>query len=190
MNRGKTCHAVAWHELTMPPLPLALSTVHHLANQLPHTPLIVLDTSLDKMVHQTHQKRDAQTRPERARARQSVHWHAPERARPRRRPDASVDPCPGFQRQTLHDATVSRPDTAIGPRERRAPRPRRRRPPRYCRLSSCARPLLCIVFTEITRGVISSASPTRVRHRQPITAAVAPSSMVRSSVRHGHLALL
>ncbi|KAK1650420.1 hypothetical protein QYE76_068225 [Lolium multiflorum] len=108
---------------------------------------------------------------------------APERARraPRARQNATstpapVDPCPCFQRQTLHDATVSRPDTAIGPRERRAPRPRRRRPPRYCELPSPSRPRLCMVFPAIKRSVTALTSPTHAHHRQATSSPVAPSS--------------
>ncbi|KAK1665327.1 hypothetical protein QYE76_053486 [Lolium multiflorum] len=65
---------------TMPTLYLAFPTMHHLAIWLPHISLSRLDTSPAQMVHQTSQTRGAQTRPGRARARQSVHGVRPRRA--------------------------------------------------------------------------------------------------------------
>jgi hypothetical protein len=123
-------HAVAWHDLTVPSLSMALSSVHHRVTLAPHTLLSMLDTTLDKIMHHTPQTSHAQTRPERAHARQSTHGERRRRARPRRRATRSVDPCPFSLRQPLHDVTVHRPDIAIGPRERRRRRPLRRRPPR------------------------------------------------------------
>jgi hypothetical protein len=72
-----------WHGMDMhlPSLTLDPATMHHLATSLPHTLLIILDTLLDRFVHQTRQTRRAQTRPD-------VHAHA--RARP-----ASIADAPG-----------------------------------------------------------------------------------------------
>ncbi|KAK1617616.1 hypothetical protein QYE76_023133 [Lolium multiflorum] len=155
-------------------LSLVNSSTPNLAKLVHHNPLIVPDTRIVPTVHHTRQAVHAQRRtrtPERA-------WCAPQPRPATSSPDDSVDPSPCLQRQALHDATVSRPDTAIGPRERRAPRPRRRRPPRYCKLPSCARPLLCIFFNAVKRCVTARTSPTRVHHRQCPCAAVAPSSMM------------
>jgi hypothetical protein len=176
--------------MILPPFSLAIFSTHHHVTLTLHTPTVVPDTSLDDLVHRTRQDRDAQTRPGRAHARQSAHGERRGRVWPRRRPSASVDPSRSSLRQTLHDTALRRPDNAIGPRERRSRRPSRRRPPRVLPLPSCVRAHLCIVFNAVKRCVTARTSPTRVRQRQSITAAVAPSSMVRSSMRRGHLALL
>jgi hypothetical protein len=126
----KPCHAVAWHDMILPPFSLAIFSTHHHVTLTLHTPTVVPDTSLDDLVHRTRQERDAQTRPGRAHARQSAHGERRGRVWPRRRPSVSVDPSCSSLRQTLHDTTLRRPDNAIGPRERRSQRPSRRRPPR------------------------------------------------------------
>jgi hypothetical protein len=54
------CHGM---DMLVLPLSLVNPSMPHLVIRVHHTPLIVLDTSLDQMVHHVHQKREAQTCP-------------------------------------------------------------------------------------------------------------------------------
>jgi hypothetical protein len=128
--------------------------------------------------------------PRRARARQSTHGERRRRARPRHRATSSRHLCPCSLHHLLRDVTTHRPDTAIGPRERRRRRPFRRRPPWYWPLPSRARARLSLVFNAIKRCVIARASPTPLRHRQATSSPVDASSSMSSSPRHGLSSLL
>ena len=169
----------------MPSPSLATSALHHRVIPSPLTPLSLLDTALDEIVHHTRQRTRRPDVP-------VTHPRTPERARrtPRARQDVtsprrSTPPLASAARQHLRQATSNRQDKPTWPRERCGSRHRRRDPPRHRQLPSSSRPRQCIVFTVIRRSVTALTSPTHARHRQCISAPVDASSTMTSSPPHG-----
>jgi hypothetical protein len=122
----QTCHAVAWHGLTMPSPSPFTSGLHHHAHWIPLTSLDALVPSLDREQAHTRQNASAQTRPGLAHAAPERAWHSLWTRQSVTSPASSHRLSPHAHHQSTPHLTVTRLDTLAGPRERR----RRRELPR------------------------------------------------------------